>query len=217
MSDTDSFIEEVSEEVRRDNLFRLFRKYGWIGIASVVLLVGGASYNEWSKSRARTAAEQAGDNILAALESPEAKDRLAALSALSEDGDRGAALQLLVSGEALASDDRDRAIQALSDIAGDAGLPVTYRHLAELKLLLINGADLPPDERISRLQVLAAPGAPYRLLAEEQIGLAQVAAGDTPAALDSLQAILADAEVTQGQRRRVAQLIIALGGEIDAV
>ena len=30
MSNPDSFIEEVTEEVRRDKLFALFRKYGWI-------------------------------------------------------------------------------------------------------------------------------------------------------------------------------------------
>ena len=29
MSDTDSFIDEVTEEVRRDALFAQFRRYGW--------------------------------------------------------------------------------------------------------------------------------------------------------------------------------------------
>ena len=41
MSDTDSFIDEVSEEIRREKLFKTFRKYGWIGVALVVLVVGG--------------------------------------------------------------------------------------------------------------------------------------------------------------------------------
>ena len=44
MSDTDSFIDEVSEEVRRDRLFVLMRKWGWIPILLVVLLVGGATF-----------------------------------------------------------------------------------------------------------------------------------------------------------------------------
>ena len=44
MSETDSFIDEVTEEVRRDKLFALFRKYGWIGIAAVLLIVGGAAW-----------------------------------------------------------------------------------------------------------------------------------------------------------------------------
>ena len=32
MSNPDSFIDEVTEEVRRDRLFAVFRKYGWIGV-----------------------------------------------------------------------------------------------------------------------------------------------------------------------------------------
>ena len=36
MSNPDSFIDEVTEEVRRDRLFAMFRKYGWIGVAIVL-------------------------------------------------------------------------------------------------------------------------------------------------------------------------------------
>ena len=50
MSTPDSFIEEVTEEVRRDRLFRLFRKYGWIGIVLVVAVVAGTGFNEWRKT-----------------------------------------------------------------------------------------------------------------------------------------------------------------------
>ena len=45
MSDTDSFIEEVTEEVRRDQLYKYVRKYGWIAIALVVGVVGGIEQN----------------------------------------------------------------------------------------------------------------------------------------------------------------------------
>ena len=41
MSNPDSFIDEVTEEVRRDRLFAIFRKYGWIGAVLVALIVGG--------------------------------------------------------------------------------------------------------------------------------------------------------------------------------
>jgi hypothetical protein len=34
LSNPDSFIDEVTE-VRRDHLFRLFRKYGWIGVVII--------------------------------------------------------------------------------------------------------------------------------------------------------------------------------------
>ena len=61
MSNQDSFITEVSEEVRKDKLYALMRRYGWIAIALVVLVVGGASVFEWQKAKARAAAEATGD------------------------------------------------------------------------------------------------------------------------------------------------------------
>ena len=50
VSDTDSFIDEVSEEIRREKLFKTFRKYGWIGVALVVIVVGGTGYREYSRA-----------------------------------------------------------------------------------------------------------------------------------------------------------------------
>ena len=37
LSNHDSFIDEVTEEVRRDRLFAAFRKYGWIGVLLVAV------------------------------------------------------------------------------------------------------------------------------------------------------------------------------------
>ena len=82
MSDTDSFIEEVSEEVRRDRLYGYMRKYGWIAVLAILALVGGAAYNEYSKAQARAKAQTAGDAILAALEADEPDARVAALEAV---------------------------------------------------------------------------------------------------------------------------------------
>ena len=46
MSNPESFIDEVTEEVRRDKLFAIFKKYGWIGGALIALTVGGARGQE---------------------------------------------------------------------------------------------------------------------------------------------------------------------------
>ena len=45
MSDTDSFIDEVNEEVRRDRFYFMLKRYGWIAVLAVILLVGGAAWN----------------------------------------------------------------------------------------------------------------------------------------------------------------------------
>ena len=57
VANQDSFIDEVNEDLRRDRLYGAFRRYGWIGIAAVLIAVGGASWNEWQKAQARAEAE----------------------------------------------------------------------------------------------------------------------------------------------------------------
>jgi len=55
MANTDSFIDEVNEEVRRDRLFAVFRKWAWLAILVVVVVVGGAAWFEYQRTQ-RTAA-----------------------------------------------------------------------------------------------------------------------------------------------------------------
>ena len=87
MSDTDSFIDEVTEEVRRDRLFGYFRRYGWIPAVIIFALVGGTAYNEWSKAQVAQVAQARGDALLDALELEDEAEQAAALSAIArEDG-----------------------------------------------------------------------------------------------------------------------------------
>lgn len=212
MSDSDSFIEEVSEEVRRDRLFHLMRRWGWIPVVLVVVLVGGAAVNEYRKATSQGAAERLGDGITAALEGG-ADDRADALAGLEADGGGRALVAFLESDAALERDDPAAAVSALQAIESDATLPDRYRHLATLKRVMAADPAMPPDERIAALSALTTPGAPYRLLALEMTAVAQAEAGDSAAAISGLQAILNDSEASEGLRRRASQLIVALGGD----
>ncbi|WP_424942863.1 hypothetical protein [Aliiroseovarius crassostreae] len=209
MSNPENFIDEVTEEVRRDKLFAMMRKYGWIAVALVVLLVGGAAYNEWSKARAQAAAEAFGDAILAAEELEDTAARNAALAEISTDGDAAAILALLQADGAADTD-------ALTAVADNADLPKVYRDLAALKLVMATGAELSKAEAEARLGPLLTPGAAFRVLAEEQMALVELAQGDKTAAISRLQSLLQDEEATRALRRRASQLIVALGGALDA-
>ena len=83
-------------------------------------------------------------------------------------------------------------------------------------MLLLQSDSREASERRTSFEALARAGSPLRLLAEEQIALIEVETGDTEAAIARFQSILADAEVTAGLRQRVSQVIVALGGELDA-
>lgn len=216
MSDSDSFIEEVSDAVRRDRLFRQFKRYGWIAGVVVVLIVGGAAYNEWSKAQTRAASQARGDRILTAMDAADPAARLAALNGIDTGDGAQAVVEMLAADQAMAAGDRAAAAAALRRVEDDAELAPVYRQMALLKRVMLTAPDTAPADRIAALQPLAVAGVPFRVLAEEQIALAELEMGDREAALTRLRALSDDTEASAGLRQRVSQLIMALGGEPDA-
>ena len=214
MSNTDSFIDEVTDEVRRDKLFALFRRYGWIGIALVLLIVGGAAWNEWQKAQARARAEAFGDAVLTALDTPDAAARRAALAAVPATGLQAAVLGLLLGSDP--SQDQAATLVALDAVAANAALPVSYRDLAVLRSVSVAGAEMPAADRKAALEPLALEGRPYRPLAQEFLALLLVETGDAAGAVTALQALEADPRISAPQRQRVGQLIVARGGAAAA-
>lgn len=213
MSDSDSFIEEVTEEVRRDRLFLLFRRYGWIAAVVIALVVGGAAWNEYSKARDRAAAEALGDQILAALNQPEAGARATALEDVSPETPGATAIVNFVRAGAQAEAGQiDQAVAELNAISTNGDLPLIYRQIASFKALALQTETLPPADRRSGFEALAQPGVALRLLAEEQLALIDLEEGNTEAAIDRFQSILADAEATSDLQQRATQAIVALGG-----
>jgi hypothetical protein len=212
VSNPDSFIEEVTEEVRRDRLFRLFRKYGWIAGLVVVGLVGGTIWTEWSKAQAKARAEAFGDAIIDALDHGTPDERRAALAAIRTDGAQTALLQLI-----LASDpDEDRAatLAALDTMAGDTTLAPTYRDLAVLRRVLVAGDEMPLADRRAALDGIAQAGRPYRPLAAELLAYLLVEEGKIDEAVAAMTALMQDQEASGALRARVGQMVTALGGTL---
>ncbi|PRY26241.1 hypothetical protein CLV78_101336 [Aliiruegeria haliotis] len=213
MSDTDSFIDEVTEEVRRDRLYATLRKYGWIAGLVVVALVGGASYNEYRKASDRSAAQSTGDAILSALDEATPEARMAGLEGVEGAPELQGVLALLTAAEALAAEDPEAAAALLKPLAEDSAAPQAYSDLAALKMVLIDAESMTADLRSQVLNRLAKPGAPYRALAMEQQVLDLAAAGQTEDAIEAGRVLLEEPSLTQGLLQRVSQLMLALGAE----
>jgi len=215
LSNTDSFIDEVSEELRRDRITRLMKRYGWLAVVLVVAVVGGAAWFEWQRASERASAEAFGDAVLAALEAPDDASRRSALRGIEADPAQQGILNLLIAAEA-AQDDREAALAAFAAAEADPDLPDSYRQLAALKRLMLGGSEIAPDERESVLSGLAQPGQAFRPLALEQLAILRLELGEGDAALAILRDLLDEPDVTEQLRRRVTQMIAALGGEEDA-
>lgn len=217
MSQSESFIEEVTEEVRRDRLFALMRRYGWIAVLLVLVLVGGAAWNEWRKAQAQAKAQALGDAMISALEANESAARVAALGAIdAPDSAARVVRDFMTAAEMIETGDTDGARNLLDAIAADGAVDPTYRQMAGFKALLLQSDSLALAERRVGFEGLAQTSAMLRLPAEEQLALIEIEEGQTDAAIARLQRLISDAEVTAGLRQRASQLIVALGGELES-
>lgn len=203
----ESFIDEVAEAVRRERLALWFRRWGWAIGALVLAIVGAAAFLEWREAREAAAAQRRGEAILAALEAQSAEARLEALSELPVQGGGDIVASFLLAAEQLQAGDPEAAATTLDGVALDAAVPPLYRDLAALKAQMIRGGDADP----AALEALAAPGAPFRLLAQEQLALLHLRADRTEEAVALLRAILEDAESGAAQQGRIGALLTALG------
>ena len=214
MSNTDSFIEEVNEEVRRDRLYGYLRRYGWIAILAVILIVGGAAWSEYRKAQTRAQAEALGDAMLSALAENDSTNRVTALAAIEAGAPSSAAvLRLMTAAEQSDAGDTAASIETLNAVALDGELPEIYRQIAQFKSLTLQGDTTPVADRRQALEAMAQPGNVLRLLATEQLALIDIDEGDADAAIARYQAIISDAETTSDLQQRARQVIVALGGE----
>lgn len=214
MSDTDSFIEEVTEEVRRDRLFAIFRRYGWIAALVVVAVVGLAAFNEVKKANARAAAQATGDALIASVQSSDAAERVSALAELdTASPDAQVIADMLLATHQLEVEDEAGAKATLDGVSNsDVDMPEIYRQIAAFKAVLAQGTDTPAQARRDALAALSVAGMPLALLAKEQLAMIDLEEGKVDDAVVALNAIVQDAEVTASLRRRASQLIVALGG-----
>ncbi len=212
MSDTDSFIDEVTEEVRRDRLYGYLKRYGWIAALVILGVVGTAAFLEFRKGREAAKAQALGDAMIEALSQDEFADRAVSLADVNAETPQGAAVLAFMTAGAQAEAGEDAlAAETLQSVSTNQDVPLVYRQVASFKALLLQPGSVDADTRRAGFEALAVPGVRLRLLAEEQLALLDIEAGDTDAAVARFQSILDDAEATSGLQRRAVQAMVALG------
>ncbi len=212
MSDSDSFIEEVTDEVRRDRMYGYLRKYGWIGGLVILGVVGGTAWQAWQSDQAEARAAAFGDAVLSALENNSDDARAAQLGTIEVNASgTGLVRDFLRADALLKSGDVTGARETLQAVEANSELPLVYRQIAAFKALAIAGDTLSIEDRRAGFEGLAVAGNPMRILAEEQLALIEIESGDPKAAATRLRSLIEDAEATLDLQRRALDVIVALG------
>ncbi len=209
MSNTDSFIEEVSEEVRRDKLFAQFKRWGWLVGLVLVLVIGGAAFSEWRKAENKRVAGSFGDALLAQFDDAYSGQPLDGINAQTPG--QAAVAGHLAAAKALADGDSEAGLAELDRISALDDADPIYRQLAEFKAALALPLDNDPGERIAAFDAIAGP---FRVLAQEQKAMVLIEQGERAAAADLLRQLLQSAEATPGLQRRASEVMIALGVDL---
>lgn len=218
MSQSDSFINEVSEEVRRDKLYRGLKRYGWMAALVLIVVLTVIGGYEWRRSAERRAAEAAGDALRVAYLETSATTRAEALANVAAQEPAAAVVaRFAEAGSQIEAGETEAAATTLATLADQPETPELYRSLAALLRVMLLGDAMDPNERLATLETLSNGDSPFQPLALEQRALVRIAEGDRDAALADLETILTLPQAPEQVTTRARQLIEAAGGTVPAV
>jgi hypothetical protein len=202
--------DEVDEEVRREQLKKLWDKYSIYFIALMVLIVAavggwrGYQYLEAKKAAEAGAAFEKAVELSERDKHAEAETAFTELAAKAPSGYRTLA-RLRAAAEA-ASRDPKAAAKMYDDIAADRGVGSEWQDLAKMRAagLLIDSASYTDIQQ--RLEASAAPKSTFRHSAREMLALSAWRNNDATAARKWLDAIAEDGETPASLRSRAESL-----------
>ena len=205
---------EVDEEVRREQLKKLWDRYGNYVVAAAVLVVvvlaAWRGYQWWeAKKAAETGA--AFEAAAALAEAGKHADAEAAYAKIVADGTAGDRhLARLREAAQLAQVDAKAAVAAYETIAADASVGPVLQDLAALRAgaMLIDTGSFDEARRV--LEPLAGNDRTFRHTAREMLVLAAWRAGDASAAKRWFDVISTDVQTPSATRTRV-EMLMALG------
>ncbi|HEX3954648.1 MAG TPA: tetratricopeptide repeat protein [Stellaceae bacterium] len=205
---------EIDEELRRDNLLKLWSRYGRYIIAAVVLVVivaGGVVAWRDHQTSLRQAQASRYSRALSLVRDNKDSDAASLFGKLAQEGGGYGVLgdferaQLLAKGG-----DRKGAVAAYDQIAANSSVDPAFRDLAVLLSVMHGLPDMEAATAIERLKPLTASGNPWRVSALDLTAAAKLKSGDRSGALDIYKQLADDLTAPQGLRARAAELAAAL-------
>ena len=218
---SETFLREVDENLRRDQLRDFAKKHGnWL-IAAVILFLAASGGFIWWKQHQVQRSERHVEELAAIYKDigtgnlSRAPQQLDELAKSSSTAVRASAL-FTRAALALQQNDHKLALAKFREIAGDSGFPQPYRDAALIRQTALEFDQIAPQEVITRLQPLAKPGNAWFGTAGEMTALALIKQGKKDEAGRLFAAIAKDKNVPEAIRGRAVQIAGSLGVDASA-
>jgi hypothetical protein len=216
----ETFVREVDENLRRDQLRDFFKAHGSLLAAGIILfLVASGGLIWWHQHQIQKAEGQVEElsavfTDIGAGKIAQSQQKLDQLSESGSKGVRGSA-RFARAALALEQGDTKTAIATYKAIAADKGLPAPYRDAALIRQTALEFDQLQPQDVIARLQPLAKPGEPWFGSAGAMTALALAKQGKRGEAGQLFARIAKDNTVPGSIRSRATQLAASFGVDIS--
>ena len=217
----ETFLREVDENLRRDQLQDIAKKYGaWIIAGVLLLLAATGGWIYWQDRQEKAAAEQS--VVLAQIYTDIGAGRLTTVPqrldaiAGNSSGALKASAMLTRAAVAVEQNDRPLATAKFRQIAADDDLPQPYRDLALIRSTAIEFDTIRPEQVVAQLQPLTNPGNPWFGSAGELTAMALIKQGKKLEAGRLFAAVAADQQVPDSIRARSVQIAGTLGVDASA-
>lgn len=218
---SETFLREVDENLRRDQLRDFFKENGSWLIAAVVIFLAASGGIIWWKQHSVERNEAQVEKLaqiykdVGAGNAGQAPEQLDELSKSGSKAVRASA-QFARAAVLLQQGDTKQATATYTELANDDGLPTPYRDAALIRQTALEFDHLQPQEVISRLAPLAKPGEPWFGSAGEMTALAMIKQGNNQQAAELFAAIARDQGVPETIRSRASQVASSLGVDASA-
>jgi hypothetical protein len=202
--------DEVDEDVRRDQLKKLWDQYSIYIVAGAILIIAAVGgWRGYQYLEAKKAAEL-GSAFDKAVELSEASKHSEAEAAFNDIAAKAPAgyrmLARLRAAAELANRDPQAAAKMYDDIAADRSVGATERDLAKVRAAGLLMETISYPAMLQRLEAATTPEATFRHTARELLALSAWRAGDMAAARQWLELIANDGETPPGLRSRAEAL-----------
>ena len=206
--ESDSLLREVDDELRREQMQKIWQRYNGLILGAAALIVLGVGGYKVMEGRRIATTEAAGSDFNAALklsESNKTDDAVKAFQKIADTGPAGyaALAKLHLAGAHVKAGKTAEALAAYQSIIDSPGSDSLLRDFAQLQVATLRVGEADFTEQQNRLTPLAGDDGAFKITARELLGLSAFKAGKLDEARKYFEPLLIDPNASRAIQERV--------------